>query len=59
MKATTEQLENITDPVNTSAKVKGSVVVNTTNDAKVYAVGDAASDVWNDEKTKLTAHTPV
>lgn len=57
--ATTTQLNDITDAINTSAlKVAGYEVFNTTTGAPVWATGNADGSVWNDA-TGATANTPV
>jgi hypothetical protein len=56
---TTTELEDITDPVNTSvAKHAGYMVWNSTTENPVWAVGSADGDLWVDA-TGATAHTPV
>ena len=57
--ATTTELEDIADAINTGAdKVAGYMVFNTTDGAPVWAVGAADGSVWNDA-TGTLAHTPV
>lgn len=57
--ATTVQLEDITNAINTDAgKVQGAVVYNSTTDNPVYAVGSGDGDVWVDG-AGTTVHTPV
>lgn len=57
--ATTTQLADITDAINTgAAKVAGYEVWNSTTSAPVWAVGNADGSLWVDG-TGATAHTPV
>ena len=57
--ATTTELEDITDAINTDPrKVEGFQVFNTTTNTPVWAVGSADGSVWVDA-TATTAHTPV
>jgi len=56
--ATTTELADVSDAINTSNKAIGKMVFNTTTGAPVWAVGTAAASVWNDA-TGSTAHTPV
>jgi len=58
-KATTTQLEDNTDAINTNvAKVLGYAVLNTTTGVIVFAEGNGDSDIW-DFYNGNTAHTPV
>ena len=57
--ATTTELEDITDAVNTTTdKRQGAVRYNTTTNKPVYAIGSADGSLWVDA-TGATAHTPV
>lgn len=56
--ATTTELEDNSDPINTVLKFTGKAVFNTTTGKPVYATGTTAVAVWNDA-TGSTAHTPV
>lgn len=56
--ATTAELEDIADAINTTNKYVGKMVWNTTSTAPAWAEGAAAADVWN-AATGLTAHTPA
>lgn len=56
--ATTAQLEDNTNAINTTSKFIGKRVFNTTTGKPVYATGATAVAVWNDA-TGTTAHTPV
>jgi hypothetical protein len=56
--ATTTQLADITDAVNTVGKEIGLSYFNTTTGLPVWAVGATAGSVWVDA-TGATAHTPV
>ena len=57
--ATTAELADVADKVNTRAsKKEGTVYFNTDTNKPVYAVGSAAADVWVDA-TGATVHTPV
>lgn len=55
--ATSTELEDITDAINTDNKYIGKPVWNTTTGRPVYAVSSTAGGVWNDA-TGTTAHTP-
>ena len=55
--AYTSQFESLTDPVNTSNKYAGKMMLNLTTNTIVAAVGGATSDVW--VAAGSTAHTPV
>lgn len=56
--ATTTQLVDKTNTVNTTYKKAGRSIFNTTTGKPVWAVGSNATDVWKDA-TGATAHTPV
>lgn len=57
--ATTAELEDVTDAINTgAAKVEGYMVFNTDTNKPVWAVGSTDGNVWVDA-TGATAHTPV
>lgn len=56
--ATTAELAAIGNAVNTTGKVAGRMVFNTTTNKPVWAVGANANSVWNDA-TGTLAHTPV
>lgn len=56
--ATTTELEDITDAINTADKVITKLVVNTTTEKVVRAVGTTAGSVWAD-MAGITTHTPV
>lgn len=56
--ATTAQLEDITDDINTVDKILDRTLKNSTTKKIVTADGPAAADVWVDA-TGATAHTPV
>lgn len=56
--STTTLLADIDDVVNTTGKVVGKQVFNTTTGAPVFATGVDPEDVWNDAVGTL-AHTPV
>ena len=56
--ATSAELNDIADPINTAGKFAGRRVFNTTTNTPVYATGTATNDVWVDG-TGATAHTPV
>ena len=57
--ATTTQLVDIADPINTSAdKVLGRAVLNTTTGVTVFASGALDGSVWH-YYDSTTAHTPV
>ena len=57
--ATTAQLEDKTDTINTSAdKVLGRMIYNTTTGVTVFASGALDGDTW-DYYDSTTAHTPV
>lgn len=57
--ATTTQLEDITDPINTSDdKIQGYGVYNETTAIPLWAVGNADGSVWINA-TGATVHTPV
>jgi hypothetical protein len=57
--ATTTELEDVTDVINTSAlKHAGFMVWNSTTGKPVFADGSNDADTWADA-TGATAHTPV
>jgi hypothetical protein len=56
--ATTEELEDITDSINTSGKFIGKMVFNTTDSVPVWASGVDDSDDWVDSAGAV-AHTPI
>jgi hypothetical protein len=56
--STSTALEAVANAINTTGKVVGKVVFNSTTGAPVWATGVAAADVWNDA-TGTLAHTPV
>jgi len=56
--ATTAELADITDDINTLDKYTGKSVFNTTTGSPVWAGGDTAAAVWVNA-TGATAHTPV
>jgi hypothetical protein len=56
--STSTALEAVANAINTSGKVVGKVVFNSTTGAPVWATGTTAADVWNDASGEL-AHTPV
>ena len=56
--STTVALEAIGNAINTTGKVAGKQVFNTTTGMPVYAVGSTAGSVWN-EADGTTGHTPV
>lgn len=56
--ATTAELENLADAVNTTNKHVGKYVWNTTTNRPCWAEGSAANAVWNDADGN-TLHTPV
>lgn len=56
--ATTTQLTDITDAINTSGKSDGKVVLNVTTGVFVVANGAAAGDTWKTLAGNV-AHTPV
>jgi hypothetical protein len=57
--ATTTQLTDITDPINTSAdKVLGRMVLNASTGVMVFASGNTDGAVWHFYDS-TTAHTPV
>ena len=59
LKATTAQLEDVSDDVNISGlKELGQQVYNTTTTKPVYAQGTTPGSVWKDA-TGATVHTPV
>ena len=58
-RATTAELEDISNPINTgAAKVLGYSVLNTTTGVTVFAAGSANGSVWH-YYNESTAHTPV
>jgi hypothetical protein len=56
--ATTAQLADLAAEINTSNKLAGVTVFNTTTGKPVWAVGSTAASVWNNA-TGTTEHTPV
>lgn len=56
--STTVNLGNSTHAVNTTGKFKGKQVFNETTGILVVAAGPAATDVWKNAGTGVTAHTP-
>lgn len=56
--ATTAQLTDITDAINTSQKYQGKRVTNTTTGIQVFAAGSTAGALWL-EADGTTEHTPV
>lgn len=57
--ATTTELEDVTDNINTSPlKIEGYQVFNSTTNIPVWATGNVAGNVWVNA-TGATAHTPV
>lgn len=56
--AASTSLESITHPVNTTDKLLGKQVYNTTTGKTVAASGTTAGSVWKDA-TGATAHTPI
>ena len=57
--ATTTELEDVTDAINTRAdKVEGYMVKNSTTNIPYWAAGNADADVWEDA-TGTTIHSPV
>lgn len=56
--STTAALAAIGNAINTTGKVTGKMVFNTTTSKPVYALGATAGSVWVDA-TGVTAHTPV
>jgi len=57
-RATTTQLADVTDPINTDKKNAGKDVINTTTSRRIYASGNGASANWN-FMDGTVAHTPV
>jgi len=56
--ATTAQLVAVGGTVNTSGKVTGKMVFNTSTGLPVWANGPLATDTWSSATTAL-AHTPA
>lgn len=57
--ATTTELEDMTDAINTDAsKELGLMVLNTTTGLTVFAAGNGDTDIWEFYNESL-AHTPV
>ena len=56
--ATTTQLADISDPINTDDKSLGRLVYNSTTNRPVWSGGTSAGDVWR-FADGTTAHTPV
>lgn len=56
--ATTAQLEDISDPINTDGKWEGKPVFNSTTNIPVWAATSAAGGAWVDS-TGAVDHTPV
>lgn len=57
--ATTAQLAENTDAINTTDKFRGKQVLNTTTGILVYANGPAAGDTWKKVSDGTVAHTPA
>ena len=56
--ATTTQLEDIADPINTQDKYQGKWVYNSTSDLMVYASDGTAGGTWRASTDGLVDHTP-
>lgn len=57
--ATTAQLADIANAINTTNKYTHKKVINTTTGIEVYAADATAGGVWKNVGTGATAHTPV
>lgn len=57
--ATTAQLAQDTDAINTTGKFQGKQVWNSTTGILVIANGPLATDTWKNAGTGVVAHTPV
>lgn len=57
--ATTAQLANIADPINTQDKYQGKWVYNTTSDLMVYASDGTPGGTWRASTDGLVDHTPA
>jgi hypothetical protein len=57
--ATTAQLADIGDPINTQDKYAGKWVLNTTTSLMVYAIGATAASAWHASTDGLADHSPV
>lgn len=55
--ATTAQLAALADPINTTGKFTGKLVLNTTTNVIVAATGSTAASTW--VAAGAVAHTPV
>ena len=55
--ATSSQLNSSANPINTTGKLIGLMVYNTTTNNPVWATGTAPSDIWVDG-VGTTAHIP-
>ena len=56
--ATTTELEDAADPINTVGKYAGKIVYNSTSGILVYASGTGDTDDWNGVHDNLGDHTP-
>jgi len=57
--ATTAELADVGDAINTTNKSAGKIVWNSDTSTLVYAVGAAAADAWNGVHDQLLDHSPV
>jgi hypothetical protein len=57
-RSTSTELEDVEDAINTTDKIAGKAVINTTSGAIVTAEGAAADDVWLG-LDGTTDHTPI
>lgn len=58
LSATTKQLNDKTNPINTTNKKKGTMIYNLTSGRPVWSNGEADGDVWK-YADGTTAHTPL
>jgi len=57
--ATTVQLADVADAINTGRKTTGQAVFNTTTSKLVVSAGETAAALWVNSGTGATEHTPA